>query len=639
MSAIRRGLTSLTAVSLFLGTLTACSASIPDPAVDAEALAKALDAGDFSKITVTRATSEQANQAFDTAFGKLEGIKHSSKVLSVARDEEEEDGITTATAQIQTTWDVDSSDQDLEYTTTAVWEYSKGEESWNLRFSPEVLAPGLEKDQYLAATYTAAQRGGITDGAGKDIIADRPVVHLGIDKVHAQVPEWESSAKALAKLAGIDEDAYVAKVKAAGEKAWVEAITLRADERGKATDEALQEIPGARAIADEIPLAPSRSFARPVLGSVGQATAEVIEKSEGKIKAGDVVGLSGLQAQYNDTLSGTKGITVSQYSPEGNEIKELLSKKPVDGKDLQLSLDQKLQKKADELVQDADSVSAIVAIRPSDGAVLAAASGPESNGLNTALQGTYAPGSSFKVISVLSMIRNEGAAADTEVDCKPSVTVDGKEFKNYDHYPAAAEGKIKLSEAIAQSCNTVFIAQGEKIGGKKLAEAAAALGLVGEDGTGAGAVLGSVPDDSEGTEQAANMIGQGVVEGSPLGMATVAASVQAGKTVQPKLVLDPAPKAPAKPASELSGEESNELKKMMKQTIDHGTLKDLNDLPGSTIIGKSGTAEYDGERNAHAWAIVAQDDIAIAAFVEDGQGGAQSAGPLAKAMLKAAAKK
>ncbi|WP_054822076.1 hypothetical protein [Arthrobacter sp. JCM 19049] len=58
-----------------------------------------------------------------------------------------------------------------------------------------------------------------------------------------------------------------------------------------------------------------------------------------------------------------------------------------------------------------------------------------------------------------------------------------------------------------------------------------------QDSTGANAFLGTVPDDSKGTELAANMIGQGVVQASPLGMATVMASVVAGETVHPQLVL------------------------------------------------------------------------------------------------------
>lgn len=637
MSALRRKVIALSVASLVAGTLSACSSAPADPAPSADALAAALNSGDFSGIAFSNSDAAAAAATLDTAFGKLDDIKRTSTVNSVATDDQKQDGVTTATATIQTVWDVDETETDLSYQTQAVWQYDDEGKSWQLRFDPSILAPDMAEGDFLAARFEPGQRGNITDGEDKNIVTERPVINVGIDKTRATSDEWASSAKALAKLVDIDEDAFAAKVKAAGEKAWVQAIVLRDDATREVTDEQIAKIPGAVGQADQIPLAPTRSFARPLLGSVGEATAEIVEKSEGKIHAGDQVGLSGLQATYNDTLSGTSGVTISRYNAAKEAQSELFSSNPVDGKDVQLTLDQDLQKEADDLLQEAESNSAIVVIRPSDGAVLAASSGPVSSGLNTSLQGKYAPGSSFKVISALAMLR-DGASASTKFDCKATTVIDGKTFKNFDGYPASALGKIPLSEAIAQSCNTVFVDEGEKIGGTKLAEAAAALGLTGEDGTGAGAVLGSVPTDSTGTEQAANMIGQGVVEASPLGMATVAASVQAKQTVSPKLVISPEPKAPETAKSKLTEEEASELATMMAAVVDHGTLKDLKGTGTGKIIGKSGTAEYDSERNAHAWAIAAQGDIAIAAFVEDGNGGAQTAGPLVKDMLKAASK-
>lgn len=635
MSVLRRGVTALSVAALVAGSLSACSAEVTDPAGTAEALASALNSGDFAAVNFATADAASAAEALNTAFGPMEPLAHQSTVDSVAQDEQLENGVKTATATIKTTWDVDATDTDLSYTTAAVFEYDDEAKTWKLRFDPSILAPDLVAGDYLASSFQQAQRGDITDGKGEPIVTSRPVINVGIDKTRATKDQWEASAKALAKLVDIDSTAYLAKVTGAGEKAWVPAITLRDDSTREVTDQQIADIPGAVGQSTSIPLAPTRSFARPLLGTVGEATAEIIEKSEGTIHAGDQVGLSGLQSTYNDTLSGTDGVIIARYNKANESQDELFSREPVAGKELQLSLDQDLQQTADDLLEDAETNSAIVVIRPSDGAVLAASSGPVATGANTALQSKYAPGSTFKVISALAMVRN-GDTANTKVTCDATTTVDGKSFKNYDHYPASALGSIKLSEAIAQSCNTVFVKAAADINGTKLADAAAALGLTGEDGTGANALLGSVPDDSAGTTQAANMIGQGVVEASPLGMATVAASVQKGATVQPTLVLSPKQETPAKPASELTKDEAAELSKMMAQVIDHGTLKDLNDLTGDTVIGKSGTAEYDAEHNAHAWAIVAQGDIAVASFVETGDGGAQSAGPLVKAMLKAA---
>ncbi|WP_279403461.1 penicillin-binding transpeptidase domain-containing protein, partial [Arthrobacter sp. JCM 19049] len=76
-----------------------------------------------------------------------------------------------------------------------------------------------------------------------------------------------------------------------------------------------------------------------------------------------------------------------------------------------------------------------------------------------ALLGKYAPGSSFKVISALAMLR-DGATPGTKVACPATTTVDGKAFKNYDGYPSSALGQLPLSEALAQSCNTVFVEAG-----------------------------------------------------------------------------------------------------------------------------------------------------------------------------------
>ena len=166
-----------------------------------------------------------------------------------------------------------------------------------------------------------------------------------------------------------------------------------------------------------------------------------------------------------------------------------------------------------------------------------------------------------------------------------------------------------------------------------LADAAASLGLNLDAATGAASFLGSVPDTSTGTEQAANGIGQGVVQASPLGMATVAASVANGATVNPHLVNLPKPAAAQGPKTPLSAAEAKALSSMMAEVVDHGTLKDLNKIPGKPIIGKSGTAEYDAERNAHAWTIVAQGDLAVAVFVADGSGGAQTAGPIVAKFL------
>ena len=180
-----------------------------------------------------------------------------------------------------------------------------------------------------------------------------------------------------------------------------------------------------------------------------------------------------------------------------------------------------------------------MALRPSSGAVLAAASGPGSNGYDTAMLGQYAPGSIFKMVDSLAMFRN-GMTPDSKVDCPPTLTVDGRTFKNAEGYPESSLGSVTLRDAFAHSCNTAFINARDTVSQAQLESAATSLGVAVEaPALGAAAFLGSVPGDAEGTEHAASMIGQGKVLLSPLAAAVMAGSVAKGAPVAAQLVLNP----------------------------------------------------------------------------------------------------
>ena len=284
-------------------------------------------------------------------------------------------------------------------------------------------------------------------------------------------------------------------------------------------------IKGGAAIADDLPLAPTRGFAAPILGSVGEVTAEMIEKDPDNYQIGDQAGLSGLQARYDDQLQGIDGEVVNAVGSDGR-TRELFRVDAVDGQPLKLTLDERLQTAAENALANVGPASALVAIRPSTGAILAAANGPGTGGYNVATYGQYAPGSTFKTVSRLALLR-AGLTPDTVVPCTPSVVVDGKRFENYDDYPSSALGNIPLRTAVANSCNTAFISQTDKLGDDALADAAASLGLGIDHDLGFPAYFGSVVRPPE-TEKAADLIGQGTVLASPMAMATVMASIQSG---------------------------------------------------------------------------------------------------------------
>ena len=439
----------------------------------------------------------------------------------------------------------------------------------------------------------------------------------------------------------------------AGPDAFVEAITLRAEADERPANADVFAIPGALPIEGEQVLAPTKTFARAVIGTVGEATKDDVDHSDGAVVAGDQVGLSGLQKRYDDQLRGTPGVQVVRAeltpstssgasptpSPSPSASPEpaapLFRVAPTAGKPLEITLNLVLQRLAEKVLAGTRPASAVVAIRPSTGAVLAAASGPGSADQPVATTGQYAPGSTFKVVSTLALLRS-GLTPGSTVRCPRTLVVNGQRFKNYDDYPSSALGRIDLRTALAQSCNTAFIGQRDRLDDGDLAAAAASLGLGTDYDVGFPSFFGSVPQESSANGRAAAMIGQAKNQASPMAMAAVAASVAAGQTVVPHLVQDQVAEPEGQP---LSKQEARQLEQMMRGVVTTGPARSvLGGLAGPPVIAKTGTAEYGNAtpRKTHAWMIAAQGDLAVAVFVADGASGSRTAGPLLAAFLRGA---
>ena len=498
-------------------------------------------------------------------------------------------------------------------------------------WAPTIVEPSLTADEVLGTTNLLARRGDIVGAGGRPIVTQRPVVRFGIDKTQVSDAEIATSSRRLAEALDIDVASYVERVRKAGPKAFIEALVLReadADEfRG------LGDIPGVAAIGTEIPLAPTREFAAPILGTVGVATAELIKKSDGEIKEGDQVGLSGLQSRYDDQLAGTPGVQVEAVKEDGTE-RELFESPESNGAPLEITLDLDLQQQAERILAGVGPASALVAIRPSTGEILAAASGPGSKGYNTATFGQYPPGSTFKMVTSLALLRSGLTPAST-VQCPPTVTVDGKQFKNYDDYPSSALGAITLREAVANSCNTALIGQRDQLGDGDLAQAAAALGVGVDHDLGFPAYFGQVPPPESETGKAASLIGQGTVLASPMAIATAMASVVEGKAVLPQLLQDHEVDQ-VEPDEPLTANEARALRTLLRAVVTEGSGRGLADVPGPPVLAKTGTAEFGSDGNTHVWMTAAQGDLAVAVFVEVGESGSQTAGPILESFLRAA---
>ena len=455
--------------------LASCSADPPGPEAASKALAAALASGKFTSAPLTSADASTAAAQWAAAYKGLEPWKPAVALESSTVDQKDKD---SATAVLRFTWDVDDSADDWTYETHA--KLTRGDDdAWLAAWSPTLLAPDLSAAEALQVQRTPAPRAEVLGAGGVAIIQPRPVNRVGIDKTHVTDPAaQDTSARQLAGGAR-DRTRTTTRPRSRppGPKAFVEAIVVR--DGDPSYD--LGKLRADRRASAPSPT-PSRSlraaaFARPILGGVGDATAEIIEKSDGAVAAGDLAGLSGLERQYDAQLRGFPGLTIEASSADGAAVRKLYDHAPVPGTPLQTTLDIGLQQAAENVLVGVEPASAVVAIRPSTGDVLAAASGAGGKGMSTATLGQFAPGSTFKVASALALLRS-GLTPDSPVTCPPSVTVDGREFDNFPGYPTDKLGDIPLRTAFANSCNTAFISARDSATQDALIDAAGSLGLV-----------------------------------------------------------------------------------------------------------------------------------------------------------------
>jgi cell division protein FtsI/penicillin-binding protein 2 len=540
-----------------------------------------------------------------------------------------EDG--TRTATYAWTWTLPDDAGTWEYTTTAILE--RGDGGWTPSdLAPSALAPELAENEQLAVRPLDAALGTITDRDGTQLYGPRDVKVLGLDKSRLEQDQLDSAARELAVLLGTDADRYAEAVAGAGEEAFVPALTIRVTDEGNYPLEEAAQVPGFLAVEDQRPLAAERDYAPGVLGALREATAEDVEGSDGEIEAGDLVPSGGVLAAESEAVLGTDGLEI--LAVDGQQERSLHRVDPVDGTSVRTTLDDELQRRATAAIADEDSPAAVIALSASSGDVLAAALGPTGQSYPVGLVGQYAPGSTFKTVTALSLLR-AGVTPDTELECPETASVAGRSFKNADSMNPALFGTMPLRSVIAHSCNTALLLQHETVDQAALADAATTLGIGQEAPAGLDAFMGSIDPDDEGVEHAAAMMGQGRVLTSPLAMAPVLASVQNGATVTPRILADVDPAAPEVPTP-LTEEETAQMQEMLRGVVTDGSLDDFADLPGEPVIGKTGTAEFtgeDGELALHSWVIVAQGDLVVAVFVEDGSYGSVTAGPIAREIL------
>ncbi|MEV0990835.1 penicillin-binding transpeptidase domain-containing protein [Streptomyces sp. NPDC049949] len=299
------------------------------------------------------------------------------------------------------------------------------------------------------------------------------------------------------------------------------------------------------------------------------------------------------------------------------------------GQSIRSTLDSRWQAAADQALaaRAGGKDAALVALRIDNGEILAVANSPVG-GFNRALSGTYAPGSTWKIVTTTGLLLGGSVKPDDVVDCPKYLTV-GKEFHNVEtsEFPGAT-----FTKNFTESCNTGFISLRGKLGDSELGQVAGKYFGIGQRwNVGLPTFDGSVPAPSDQTEKAASMIGQGRVLGNPLTMASVAATAVSGTFHQPTITPDAEDRTTT---TALPGEVVIQLRALMRATVTDGTARGLAGLPGN-IGAKTGTAEVSESAPNNGWVVATRGNVAVAVVVEGGITGGSSAVPVVRHLLEA----
>ncbi|MEV6509510.1 penicillin-binding transpeptidase domain-containing protein [Streptomyces sp. NPDC051642] len=343
--------------------------------------------------------------------------------------------------------------------------------------------------------------------------------------------------------------------------------------------------------------------------------------------------LDELRDKYGDKAGGTPGIELAiKHAVADSADTTLLTLEKGKAGKVRTTLSASAQAAAEKAVTKY-SESSVAAVQPSTGQILAVANN-RNDGFNAAFLGQLAPGSTMKIISAAALIDNDITSMSGAAPCPPTATWQSQTFKNLTGL--SPDENATLADSFARSCNTAFVKFADSVKVDSLTKEAEDRFGLGRDNwkTGIPSFDGSVPA-SGGPDTAANLIGQGQVQMSPLNMASVTATAKTGTFRQPILVAQSLDDRQLATAQGLSASTSAQLRAMMNRTAISGTAAGIMSGLGGSIGAKTGSAEVDGQSKSNSWFTGYRDDVSAAAMTQDGGHGIDAAGPIVRAVLAA----
>ncbi len=370
---------------------------------------------------------------------------------------------------------------------------------WRLQVMESNLYATLAEKNRIRNVPILAPRGKILDREGRTIVDNYPSFSALLlrDTPH----DLNADADLIAQGLHLDPDDLRTRIRHFASMPQYQPIFLKEDitpDELAFIDAHRNELPELDTIMAHRRLYPRNGFMAHLIGYVGEVTEDMLNQPQFELyNPGDVVGISGVERQYNTLLMGTNGARRELVNSHGREVGLLDETDAIPGKQLKLTVDVDLQIAAEEAMEGKNG--AIVAMDPRNGEILAMVSRPtfdpqsfsvrvtrdewaklvddENHPLmNKAIQAQLAPGSTFKIIMATAGLQ-EGVAQDMHVICNGGAIFYGRYFQCWISERHRTHGEVDISKGIYQSCDVFFYTLAEKLGIDRIAKYATMLGL------------------------------------------------------------------------------------------------------------------------------------------------------------------
>ncbi len=546
------------------------------------------------------------------------------------------------------------------------------------------------EDNHQRTLLLSAPRGAVLDRDGRVLAENRHSLNITLSREQAE--DLAGTLALLADLSGVplsELRAIVERYRRDPPFRPVVLIRGASFNQVAAVQAHARELPGI--YVQELPVRfyPAGDVAAHILGYVGEVSEAQMATPEFEgVRRGAIVGKSGIERTYNRLLMGRDGARRVVVDNVGREIRVLDERLPLEGRQIQLTLDYDLQEAAEDAFQTAGFNGAAVFLDPRSGAILALVSRPGydpnvfARGIDgetwgrlnrdrlrplnhRALQGRYSPGSTFKVVMAVAALEEGVVTPDFRVACGGGRVVHGRFFRCH-----STHGSVDMRVALEKSCNSYFYALGEKMEIDQIHKWATALGLGEFSGVDLPhEVRGLMPSTAWKRERRGERwypgetisvaIGQGAVSVTPISLGVMMATVANGGTrITPHLLkavnegqgFRPRPRPVPRSRVRISQSTLDVVTEGLWFVVNRAGTGRRGRIVGRDVMGKTGTAQVislqgraaaagasDRDFRDHGWFVFAAPagapEIAGVVFGEHNEHGYLSA-PIARQVIE-----